>query len=75
MYAATRRIYDTHITMFNCKSKYNYINIVLRAYVNLKPTNSNLCDYRKILMYYDFIADELDVIPPIRSVFTNHFIL
>ena len=25
-------------------------------------------------MYYDSVADELDVIPPIRSVFTNYLI-
>ena len=43
-------------------------NTVLRAYVNLKLTNSNLCDSKKILMYYDFVADELDVTPPILPV-------
>ena len=47
-------------------------NTVLRAYVNLTLTNSNHCDSKKILMYYDFVADELDVIPPILPVFTNY---
>ena len=53
-------------------------NTVLRDYVNLKLTNSNLFDSKvnieKILMYYDSIADELDVLPQIRSVSTNHLI-
>ena len=67
MYAETLKYL---ILILLCLIANQNTNTVLRAYVNLKLTNSNLCDSKleKILMYYDFVADDLDVTPPILPV-------